>query len=262
MGIRIKKALVWALPDVQVENLRIVDPRFSESFLADEQSNDDRHEWRNRATFAQFLDWLKSNKDEAVAVLGSQDPSKFGHSAQISFILHSHGKDGPVERTANDFIFEPVYDTEFGIPEVFGFVAGLEKNYIRRDDTLDYYTEAKFTPKHESPPNWIDWQPCGIYPWLGMVHMPIGEQPAFANEEQGRDWQMLMPAEYQMMVGEFAEKHSPSMGYEIAEYLKIHYRPIIPPAIVLWTHWLGDRLWADWNSTVNQLRPAMYTYWS
>jgi len=256
MGISVHKALVWALGDLKVEQHDIVDERFSERFRAEEQD----WTWKSDE-FNRFLSWLKENKEEAAEICSSQLPLHKGKVRHIlDFTLIAKERE---EWTAKDFAYEPVSQTEYGIPGVYGFVAGLEKSYQRCGDLLDSYVEEHYHT-YEEPENWIEWLPCGIYPWLGMMHMPRGEVPAIVKNNHSRtnNWQYLPPSEYQMFVGNFSRHQRPIAGEEVAQYMREHYRPIIPDAIMLWTHWLGDKLWTDWESTINELRPALYCYWS
>lgn len=237
MGIRINKVLGWGLCDVQTkETFTVTDPRFSG--LLNEKNCWDIIEGRCKA----FAGWIRDPEkhQEAAEALGKAwgqplDDTEF--RLEISWLKKS------VEKKDHYYCYDP----EYGDPSVIVFLPiETSSQWWRHDDTIDYY-EAGEPSSNVKPLT----RRCGIYPFLGMCRIPNTGPSKFPNR--------IGPADYNQMVGRWDKDLPPLVKEPYLTDLKRNYRPVIPTSILLWTYYVG--IFANWEKTVQELRPMIYTFW-
>lgn len=244
MGYRIKKCLGWGLNDVVTEELAIKDTRFIES----------KDEWEEifEKDIADFFDWVLNNKDETTKVLKSALPKGLMFSNTFDILLRMKlGEDWKKGDKIDSTRWSRGYsfDAEFGLPNVMMFIPVENPEWDRYDDDLDYY-EASMGQDAEPKLNILN--SSGIFPHLGIIKIP--HEP----EVEGLG-HYIDPGEWKRLRGTFLPSRGPSRGEDIAEQVKRSYRPKICDSVMLYTYWLG--IWKDWKTTVQELRPMIYTYW-
>ena len=245
MGIRIHKMMGYGLGDIKTKNGKIIDERFN-PFPEDG--------WGiAEDTVKEFLGWLKKERMQARKLCAWADNNRIPENnydsdiGQIINYFENGGENSP-------FIY---YDAEYGNSKVMMFCPIECPDWCRYDNTIDYY-EFGSEPKNKI--NWFK-NSCGIYPWLGMVkkqgsadfsgdvYEPLYKSPPFFN-----------PAEFNMMIGVFSKKSKPTTTLEHVDYLIKNYRCCIPDSILLYTKFLG--IFKNWEQTIQELKPGIYTYWS
>lgn len=238
MGIRIKKVLGYGLYDVEAEEYDITDKRFKI----------DAKEKLDQASPGDFAGWLMENEQEAAEIVALTKPKrKIGQSIDLTlrFAIEDWKKGERVGLHSY-----PIWNPEYGDPNTIMFVPIEAKNWYRTDDVIDYY-ENSGTPNDPQIQHLNRY--CGIYPYIGAVRIP--NMPKVADLDD-----FLTPADWSMLLGTFREDRGPELGEDIAEQVKNSYRVAIPDSIVLYTHWLD--IFEDWEKTVHELTPALYTFWS
>lgn len=251
MGIRIHKVMGWGLDDVRHEDDSPTDPRFNPKFEQDEEYQEFLYSFPK-----DFLTWVSSHEDEAIAICRSANGEYGSKHPCLDMVLQGFAQDIlDASREAPDDPF--VYDGEYGAPNVF-LIVPIEqgKRWSRYDDAIDYYE----TPDAEPMVNRLDHR-CGIYPWTNMLKIPgTPEVPDIVKKYLGdqKKFSSINPATFNQLTGRWVENR-PAPNAEVAEYLLANYRPLIPDSVLLMTHYC--KIFTDWQNTVQQLRPMIYTYW-
>lgn len=262
MGIRIHKILCYALTDVKtdVEKYKIIDDRFN-LFAVEKIIETGGYE-----VFKSFLKWAWENQDgECVDILKQVNPdaSNLRHYSvvDISFRWELNIANGKTDKRMGQNIIqeEPkwcdnsyVWDSEFGLPNVFGFVPCEYPDFYRYDDIIDYYDcepDYSANPKLKN----LDHR-CGIHPHNGIMLRIKGRPEKYDFKEK------IDVGEFQAYTGQWSSKDKPLKGEEVKQYFLENYRPIIPSSVLLWTYYIG--IFSNWQETVQQLRPVIYTYWA
>lgn len=260
MGIRINKIMGWGLNDLGFhpeEEHKILDPRI----IPDEELEIVREK-----SIKDFYKWLKENREEAESVVMQVDN-------------RSSDSDDPFNRKSHDIAVllnwdqKPTYynfshDGEMGDPKtiIFPPITDYEK-HKRYGDLLDSYEHEYRIGKNTDPEVIMMDNSCGIYPHVGARRKP-GTEPIevdshvfiYETIKDGKlpDW--ISPASWSQLTGRWAEGRPPSGGHEIATMVNERYRPEIPGSLIAYIYWLG--LFTDFHSTIQDLRPMLYTYWS
>jgi len=246
MGIRVHKVLCYALGDVKSKDSRIVDSRFQDWVREDDYYD------KTEKSLVPFLEWTKTNKDECNQLL-----RKFNRRTLDDWFF-VHFCESDLEKITDEkerqqflnkrFHSHFIYDGEFGLPRVFGIVPIDFPHWYQYDNIIDYYVE-------DSGKNHIKWldKRCGIWPFTGVVLKP-GKEPV------GKLGEHPNAGEFNIAVGRWEMKREPTLSPEEVKLALKNYRFNIPSSILLWTYYLN--LFKDWESTVSELRPALYTYWS
>lgn len=275
MGIRIKKVLCFALGDVKVKKFRIVDPRFQPWVNEDDEIYN-----RPQRMFRPFLDWIMDDSKEQeqlellAAANGPSQSDKYGITFGILTKAREFFKLAEEERAKNlekMFHINFVHQREYGLPRIFGIIPPEQPDWIRRDDSLDYYDAGGVA---SCKVKWLD-RFSGIYPHNMMIKKPHVESvrlpdcvadfelPFSISTHQPEPRVLpvrLMGGDYNRLTGRFNPKVGSIVGVEKTKEMDKAYRCDIFPSVLLWTHYVG--LFTDWAKTVNELRPCLYTYWS
>ncbi len=245
MGIRVHKALCYALEDVKVKDYRIVDDRFSDWFLDEET---DAYYECAKEKFEPFIKWIldESNKDLFVKILEEANGPSKGDAAYI-FVLRHAFRENSIEKLRKEMRYNFISETEFGIPSLFGIVPFEGGNFYRYDDQIDYYEETYKDRKEDCQINTVKWldirNKCsGVYPFQGLIKIPN------SPDIEGLATR-LFPSDMIFYKNE-----------DEIDKISKSYRPMIHTSVILWTYYLG--IFKDWKTTVNQLRPCLYTWWS
>ena len=249
MGIRIHKTMGYGLNNIVTDKKgKVIDPRINIDFFQSEEY------WEKYDDIEGFINYLKENKEKCEKILNEIEPPKFPergnddiHRANINWILRFWEEEKDKKRINS---YPITYDSEFGDGQILLFSSIEEPEWRRHDDIIDYY-EAKncdicikdLTDK------------CGIYPYLGVNHIP--GSPKFGEEGYPN---YLDPSKYNMKIGEWDKNTLPTIrDPKVLEYFKKYYRPVIPAAIVLFAYWIG--IFKYFNETIQEFRPMIYTYW-
>lgn len=258
MGIRIRKQLGYGLTDLKIERLGGLsdDSRINTEFTDEEFYNDKLH---THEFFLEFCEWMhkefkKNNKHNECTDL----IRKANGLVKDEFCTGPYGYYDvlfPEKHKSEEFknrvlmrtpFFQ--FDSEFGLSNVICFGEPFSTDWYRYDDTIDYYIE------NDSDPNVVDLtHKCGIYPHISVIQIPGSNLPDKWRKKYA-------PSEYNMMVGRWDENKRPVLDGENLEIALNCYRPIIPEGILLWTYYIN--IFKDWEKTVQELRPMIYTYWS
>lgn len=244
MSIRIHKIIGWGFNNIKAtEKEGIIDERIKTDFF---QSK----EYRSREGDADgFLKWLKDNEQEHEELLDKVSPSESqGNSGFYVKWAIGDISNEKVKRNNHSVIYDP----EYGRKETLLFTSLGDKRVYRYDDIIDYYeagTEPEPTVKDLTPF-------CGIWPHTGVVHIPhaphFGEEKYLSHYDAG---------EYNRMVGKWSKRTRPLLtDPEMLEYFKKWYRPVIDPTLILYVKFLD--ILNDFEKTIQDLRPMIYTYWS
>lgn len=255
MGIRIKIQLGYGLTNLNVEkNGRITDdPRINEDFT-DEESYDKLYESKTVDEFAQWIhsEFEKDKEDNECADIIRRANGNYSKDFMMPpFDVYSYINDKDREQCKRDIKSNAPffrYDSEYGLSNVICFSDPFSPDWQRHDDMIDYYMSEDSTPEVKDLTS-----RCGIYPNISMIKIPHIEL-----EEKWRD--KYAPSEYNMMVGRWEKDREPILSGEMLEIALNSYRPLIPDSILLWTYYI--KIFKDWERTVQELRPMIYTYWS
>ena len=248
MGIRIHKTMGWGLNNIVTdEKGEVIDPRIDTTFFQSEDY------WNKFDDIVGFITYLEKNKEECEKVLNEIEPPKFlergngdVHRASINWILRFWEEDKKRYNTS-----PLTYDSEFGDCHILLISDIQEPKWSRFDDSIDYY-EAKDSLIHIRDLT----NKGGIYPYLGVSHIP--GSPKFGEKEYSN---VLNPGDYNMMIGEWSKDMPPTLeDPEVVKYFKKYYRPVIPASIILWAYWIS--IFKDFNETIQEFRPMIYTYWA
>lgn len=258
MGIRIHKCIGWGLTDVESSDYHIKDPRFNPEVTGYDWWEDE--DKRNAA----FIEWIadKDNQVKASELMcrangdDVKDEKKFGAEAfrvmNLDFDLLRAAKNWS-EGKKDEVKFERgiEYHGEYGLANVCVFKPIFDpfKKYFRWDDLIDYYEAGTDTSNKVQ----LLTNRCGIYPYVGMLRIPGTKQ---SHEKFGSH---MDPAMYNRLTGLWGESQPPLVQGEYLDDLLKNYRPRIHPAVMIYTHFIG--IFVDWEKTIQQLRPMIYTYW-
>jgi hypothetical protein len=277
MGIRIKKALCFALADLKVgkSSYNLEDERFQDWT---KQKDGELYEKPDRV-FPDFLNWIldERNQDEILQLLAQANGPDQYSWIDVRFGILSKAmewaklSDAEKKQIRGKFHTDFAYQPEYGMSNVFGIIPPEQVNFYRNDDMIDYY-EAGCSAKNKI--QWLDARTgrCGIYPNSAMIRIPgstpiaLGQQDllglSFTHKLEGKAElpPQIMGGDFNRLIGKWDKKQPPLVSEEIVKQLKTTYRPRIHASVLLWTHYL--QLFNDWSKTVNQLRPCVYTYWS
>ena len=252
MGIRIHKVMGWGLQDVKCNDSCIVDPRFTpEKELCGVYGS---YYGYVEEKIPLFPKWIEENMQEVSAVVSKASGEEDGFYKQ-QFEFHI--------RLLNTAIVELGHKTpdffthqgEYGLPKVVVFTPLDCPEWSRFDCTIDHY-EAGCNSRNKV----LDLtKNCGIYPYIGMMRIP-GTIPA--KSSIGADVPLLRakmePSAYNMAVGRWDKKCPPVATGTVLKDLLENYRPVIPEAIMALIYYL--RLFKDFQKTVQEVRPMIYTY--
>ena len=257
MGIRIKKIIGYGLTDVKCKDGEIVDPRFNLSLFKETETQPYIGDYLQEKVY-EYTQWIldKKNHEEAATLVikaNGEDlneiKKKYKDSWTFSFLNVPFWESGLKDKPVSEFDDPFVHDGEYGNPKVCLFKSLYDKEVHRSDNLIDYYEadEAKSKVK-------LLTHRCGIYPFTNMIRIPgtTPTKPEFKTR--------IEPSWYNQMVGRWDKKQKPTESGIYLQDLLDNYRPIIEPNIVLFTHFCG--IFTDWEKTVQELRPMIYTYWS
>ena len=249
MGTRIHKIIGWGLNDIQIENLDIVDFRINTDFFKSEDY------WKKENDVEDFFQWIKDNREKCEQIIREVEPDRLTGKKErkrreysdigITLAFWDREKE---KKKYNRYAI--THDAEYGMGEVLLFSPVDEPNFYRFDDIIDYYEANCQIENHIK----ILTSSCGIYPYLGVVHIP--GSPNWGKEEYRYVYD---PSEYNQMVGAWSPTMKPLLEGETLEYFKKYYRPVIPSVIILHAYWLN--IFTDFKKTIQELRPMIYTYW-
>jgi len=254
VGIRIHKIIGWGLNNIVAdEKGKVIDPRINIDFFQSEDY------WDKADNVDAFFTWIEKNEEDCVKILreveplsekiqaGNEEKAK-KYDIHIFWALNA-GKKAEIE--ISDYNLYPVtYDSEFGKKEILLFSPIDSKDWYRYDDIIDYYESDKQENTVKILTN-----SCGIYPYLGMVHIP--HAPNFGKENYPNT---LWPAEYNRAIGVFSPNSKPLLQEPELSYFKKWYRPTIPAMVILHVKYLN--IFKYFNETIHELRPMIYTYWA
>ena len=258
MGIRIKKQLGYGLTDLKIEHLGKLsdDPRINPEFTDEEFYNDKLH---THEFFLEFCEWMhkefekdrKNNEcSDLIRKANGWDEDEFfigPYGYHEVLFPEKHKREGFRKEVLGDTPFFE-FNSEFGLSNVICFGEPLSPDWSRYDDTIYYYMSES------AEPNVVDlMHRCGIYPYISVIQIPGSNLPDPWRKKYA-------PSEYNMMTGRWDEDRKPDLSGEHLEIALNCYRPIIPDSILLWTYYIG--IFKDWEKTVQELRPMIYTYWS
>ena len=262
MGIRIHKSIGWGLKDLKFDkenHNELIDERINLDILKDNQKLYDKFEEKE-----DFVKWLTEKKEECAEILykvnqrniknlkgekldRNEKRDKKHEEFNITYIL-LHMKD---HNKNTHFEYKFIYDQEFGDPSVMLFIPIDTLNWSRYDNTIDYYDHHgdDLEPQVKDISHY-----GGIFPWLGMEHIP--GSPKYDNENLMRTYNV---GEYNQLIGEYSKTFPSILKGEDLEYFKKYYRPVIAPSVILFAKWLN--IFNDFYKTIHELRPMIYTYW-
>jgi hypothetical protein len=201
-----------------------------------------------------FLKWVRNNTEECNNILSSV----YNRRRYLShfFVHFNYGEidkiiDAEERRKFLSQKFHPSFisETEYGIGRVFGIVPIDFPHWRQYDNIIDYYSE----PSGKNHVKWLD-RRCGIYPFNVCMHLKKGKQPV-GNLGEHPDG-----SQFNIAVGRWTKNSPPTMTPELVKQALEKYHCHIPESILLWTHYLD--LFRNWEATISELRPALYTYWS
>ena len=246
MGTRIHKTIGWGLNNIQVKDLDIVDSRINTDFFKSEDY------WNKEGDIEGFFQWIKDNREECEQIIKEVEPNRWTgdrgreeeYRSDIGITLAFWER---AKRTNSSAV---IHDAEYGMGEVLLFSPVNEPDFCRYDDIIDYYEANAQMENHIK----MLTSSCGIYPYLGMVHLPGA--PNFGKEKYRY---VYNPSEYNQMVGAWSPTMKPLLTGDMLEYFKKYYRPTIPSVIILHAYWLN--IFNDFKKTIQELRPMIYTYW-
>lgn len=257
MSIRIHKALGWGLNDVEAEGCHIKDSRFHPDILDDEYEWWENEDQRNR----DFMNWIadKGNQVKAAELIcrangeDIKDEEETFRVMNLDFdLLNAATFWSEGEKNKVEFESGVIYQGEFGLSNVCLFKPIIDPfhKFFRWDDYIDYYEAGSDSSNKVQ----LLTNRCGIYPYVGMLRIP-GTKPS--HKKFGR---YMDPAMYNRLTGVWDESQDSLVHGEFLEDLLNNYRPRIHPMIMIYTQFIG--IFADWEKTIQQLRPMIYTYWS
>lgn len=229
MGIRIHKVIGWGLKDVKCKKSEISDPRFSKlSPIAG-----DYEERENKFTKDNYLKWLSKKKVDKC--------DKFDLEMEIGWI----------KKEENDnFTGCFIHGTEYLMPNVFCCIPLLNyKSWRRFDDTIDYYEKrnCKNSVKMLNTP---------IYPYL-----------RYCDNRDGRIIDYQFAVEFARRVNSrrkdisdvYLDSIANSCGFDNHQDAQKYISPVVPNCMKFMVEF--SEVFTD-NSTIFQLKPMIYTYWS
>lgn len=276
MGIRIKKVLGWGLDNIQTSksddhdlDSNIIDPRINvKNYLKASDSDD----------YELFFNWLKKTskfKQAEIVEKAHVKSKKFKRTSPkdsnwaFTYSDHSFFMNDIHTGKVNGKSTHPLmtYDGEYGNPKIMLFTPIDTPDWYRSDDSIDYYM-------HESTENEvIDLSNrCGIYPFTSVLRKKNAKNLDFEiypedkpleswfKDENGNFRDRINPADFNQLVGRWDKKQSPLVSQKLADYLLATYRPKISSAVLLYTYYF--KIFNDWENTVQELKPMLYTYWA
>jgi len=255
VGIRIHKVMGWGLNNIVTdEKGEVIDPRIDTTFFQSEDY------WEKMSNIEKFMKYLKNNKEECTNLLKTVESSPRDNSGnrgfeiniflslwEHSFKKHKEGK-GFYNYCNNSITYEP----EFGKKEILLFTPISCDNWSRSNDSIDYYEAGEnmeITIKDLT-------DRCGIYPFIEMVHIP--GSPNFGKEGYPNS---MFPGHFYKLMGAFQHILPPLIDDpKLLEYFKKYYRPTIPMEVITFIKYMG--IFKDFNKTIQEFRPMIYTYWA
>ena len=256
MGMQIHKIMGYGLNNIVADKddrCKCIDPRIDTDLFQSEEY------WGKIDDVDGFFTWIEENEEECKELLRAVEPTRRNRygSKEIIEARKSTAFDFDInwalmswrKKETKYNRYAATYDSEFGLKEILLFSNIEDAEWYRFDNTIDYY-EAEDNEPHVKELL----HHCGIYPYLGVVHIP--HAPNFGKEGYPT---FLEPAHYSKMMGNWSEKMDPLLTGEQFEYFKKWYRPVIPPIILLHIKFLN--IFKYYNETVQELRPMIYTYW-
>lgn len=257
MGIRIQQYMGWGLKDLNVRGYNLTDDdRINPDF-----DMEDVYGWE---TIDAFMHWLHNDFEandgkEAKAIIAEAN-GECGYAVSLQYLVYDYirdtdGKKKTIQRNAPGIVFSP----EFGSEHVLLFHE-LVGDCVRYDNTMDYYLWSKLSGQEESTePMLVDLTDRGaIYPQCNVIKKATA--PEYKGESDVLNKTSIMAGQYNRLVGRWAKDVKPMLSGDDLTYALDAYRPDIPEFILLWTHYIG--IFKDWKSTVQELRPMIYIFWS
>lgn len=241
MGLKINKVLGYGLLDVKSNGYNVDDDRFLFQSMPEHLYSIDERE---------FLNWFMQNQEECISVLASFNRTK-EDTVCNGFALRWMNRDIKDGFKKPEHHTPLTYDGDYGLPNVMVFNAMEYKDWIRRDDTIDYY-ESGCSPQNNA---YVLPNSCGIYPHLGMYPKCGVSIPADVSMTYP-----ISPSLYNQLTGEWDNKQSPLAEGKMLEHFLNDYRPDIPDSIILMAYRYG--FLNDWKRTLCELRPMIYIYWN
>lgn len=237
MGIRIRKAMGYALTDVKTEELTLVDTRFNKKFKEELQGYGfyDNYDIKN------YIQFLKKQEIEKPSWLRDDI------SLKIELSMASRIK----KWTANNCI---LYNPEYGLDNVFCIIPPLRcEDYTRYDDALDYQIEVETKPSAE--PYTIDIK-YGIYPYNSLFMYKKNGKQVIGDQATALRAIFTTIGKIDQKVVEALSKQFLEMPYEdIHKNIAL----FVPDEIVLFCEYL--KIFKS-RKTIWDLKPIIYTYWA
>lgn len=238
MGIHIHKVMGYGLTNARCKNHVITDSRFNP-----ELKGKDIHSYVEGKLY-QFPDWIEKNLNEVVDAVNKADGITEHSYCDIS-VKGCARKIMELNSICPFLTHEP----EYGLPRVIVFTPIEYQNWYRCDSDIDYY-EAGCVAKNKVL-NLT--KRCGIYPFVSMSRIP-GTKPAKENMPR-----IIAPASYNMAVGQWDAENPLESGAVLVDLVE-NYRPIMPEGMMALIYYL--QLFKNFQKTIQELRPMIYTYWS
>lgn len=269
MGIRIHKCLCYALNDVKSVDDKIIDERFSDKILNDNQNFED-YLFSDKAR-SDFLQWAWDNKDGKVLdilreVKGTKDFEgktilDFCFSAALNSVFNKEKSNWNIKLLDmyNTYISP---DHEYHMNSVCAFVPISHSSWFRYDDSIDYYVNLTGDEDGKGENSIVEIK-YGIYPYSSMMYkksVPGLEGIEFPEDikhlvMKGRS-EFLSSCDFEMLTN---SKHS-RISKSSIDFLLNNFRPCIPDEIFLYTYYFG--FFKDWIKTSQELKSYLYTFWS
>lgn len=264
MRLSINKSLLYVLDDISVSNKMVSDSRLNEWFLTDERFV------KPKSCFIEFYNWLidDSKEEEQFSIL-QKASGKVAYNEQIKGIKYI-----AKSLKISNLYYDPVY-SEYSLKNVLGIVPPEEPRFHRVSNIIDI-CESDMTDvcvyeqdrNYKSTLKMVD----GMLGYKGMIKKPYLNPIPIEKDEfiSANDELYLKDLEFfpnyihmstfKKLIGEFSKKEPPHVSNRIIDLLKQTYRIEIHPSVILWTYYLD--IFKDWQKTVNELKPAVYTYYA
>jgi hypothetical protein len=250
MGTRIHKVMGWGIDTIEVEDFNITDSRINTDFFKSEEY------WKREGDIKGFFQWMEDSREECEQIVRVVEPNRWTGGEREKDFHHDVGitlafwKREQKEGKKRYNCHAVTHDAECGMGEVLLFSPIDSPDFYRCDDTIDYYESGCQIDNHVRCLT----KHCGIYPYQGIIHIP--DSPKWGEESYPH---FVEPGDYNQMVGAWSSNHKPMLTGEKLEYFKTYYRPVIPSVIILHAYWLN--VFNDFDKTIQELRPMIYTYW-
>lgn len=243
MGIRVHKALGYALVDVQTDGHGyITDPRIN--------AKSPLIHWRENKPKGNLESYMKFLSKKIAA-----EPDNFDIKMDLQSLRNR--VENP-SKIIPDPYRAATHEFEGGLANVLMLTPINDiDDWKRTDDIIDYYEDHLNNPEYEGSPT-IRLIKDGIYPYSGSyVNARTAETIKWARLDvlkfvrRAYEEGTTSKAEYQT----FIEK----IGFESEADMDANLCPKIPESVKLLIEW--GKLFVS-SETIYQLRPYVYTYWN